>query len=79
MRKNGRKTPIRYYGPIVKVLNKMRSRNKSNRLEKHYYVPFEDDVTQWVHEDAIKDFQIVQDFIQSKLYFDLWWLLLLCV
>ena len=30
---------------IVKVLNKMRSRNKSNRLEKHYYVPFEDDVT----------------------------------
>ena len=62
-----KKNPIRDHGSIVKVLDIMRSRNKSNRLKKkHYYVQLEDGVTQWVKEYAIKDFQIVQDFIQTK-------------
>ena len=60
------KDPIRDHGPIVKVLDIIRLRNKSNRLEKHYFVQWEDGATQWVNVDAIKDFQIVVDFTQSK-------------
>ena len=60
------KDPIRDIGPIVYLLDIILSRNKSNRLEKRYFVQLEDGVTQRVNEDLIKDFHIVQDFIESK-------------
>ncbi|CAC5372715.1 unnamed protein product [Mytilus coruscus] len=46
----------------VKILDTMRSRNESKRLEKHYFVQYENGETQWVKEDAIKDFAIINDF-----------------
>ncbi|XP_062591603.1 uncharacterized protein LOC134253110 [Saccostrea cucullata] len=53
-------------GPIVKVLDMMWSRNDSKRLEKRYFVQFQNGHSQWLGENEIKDFRIVQDFIQSK-------------
>ncbi|CAC5393704.1 unnamed protein product [Mytilus coruscus] len=47
---------------MVKILDTMRSRNESKRLEKHYFVQYENGETQWVKEDAIKDFAIINDF-----------------
>ncbi|CAC5363328.1 unnamed protein product [Mytilus coruscus] len=47
---------------MVKILDTMRSRNESKRLETHYFVQYENGETQWVKEDAIKDFAIINDF-----------------
>lgn len=52
-------------GEIVKVLD-MRSRNDSNRLEKHYFVQFENGETRWIKESDLSDSELVKEFEQSK-------------
>ena len=47
---------------MVKILDTMRSRNESKRLEKHYFVQYENGETKWVKENDIKDFAIINDF-----------------
>jgi len=51
---------------IVKILDLMRQRNDSRRLEKFYLVQFKNGKTQWVNEKEIGNFKIIEDFIKSK-------------
>jgi len=48
---------------VVKILDVMRTRNDSKRLEKHYFVELESGETKWVGEKDIKDFKLVSDFV----------------
>lgn len=51
---------------MVKILDLMRQRNDSRRLEKFYLVQFKNGKTQWVNEKDIGNFKIIEDFIKSK-------------
>ena len=51
---------------IVKILDMMRSRNDSKRLEKHYFVQFGSDETKWVRENEINNYEIIRDFNVSN-------------
>lgn len=48
---------------VVKILDVMRTRNDSERLEKRYFVELESSETKWVGEKDIKDFKLVSDFV----------------
>jgi transposase InsO family protein len=51
---------------IVKILDMMRSRNDSKRLEKHYFVQFGSGETKWVRENEINNYEIIRDFNVSN-------------
>lgn len=48
---------------VVKILDVMRTRNDSKRLEKRYFVELESGETKWVGEKDIKDFKLVSNFV----------------
>ena len=51
---------------VVKVLDMMRSRNESKRLEKYYFVQYQNGDTKWINEDQIRNFQLVEDFEEKS-------------
>ncbi|XP_069106353.1 uncharacterized protein [Argopecten irradians] len=51
---------------IVKILDTMWNRNDSGRLEKHYFVQFKDNSTNWIKASDIKNSKLSEEFERSS-------------